>query len=313
MRFVVLILLCVLSSCVTPARQRPADPQSWEPHNADFRSFYGWDEKVGSWDLERIVGAGGETAIHIFRPPPSVQAQGTVFLLHGYLDHSALRVPLVLDFVKLGWMVVGVDLPGHGLSSGNRGDIDGFDSYRLALESAMNLHDWPKPWRAVGHSTGAAAILTTIQHRGSAEAFDFIVLESPLVRSFMWGPSIWLKNMAEGEVEKLPRRSAKSQAEEPYRQLIMKEPLYISTVPLHFVTAVEAYYRSTLEWKPMKGRMLILQGKRDTALDVDYNVPFLRSIFPEAEIVEIERGRHHLFMDAGPAGDEARAALFSRW
>lgn len=306
--------LAIMASCATnsPSRQKVTNLQTWEPRNLEFRSFYGWDEKAGSWKMEKVQGVGGKSiAIHIFRPPFLKRRRGTVFLHHGYLDHSALRVPLAMEFVKRGWTVVGVDLPGHGLSSGKRADIDNLDDYAAAFEAAMKARYWAKPWRAVGHSTGAATILLTMQNNG--RKFDFVVLEAPLVRTFMWTPTMWLKDLVEGKIETMPRRSEGTHADEPFFQLCVKDPFYVADVPLHWFDAVERYYQSTLEWKPIKGRVLILQGEKDTAVDTKYNLAFLREILPDAEIIDIENGRHHLFMDIGSAGDEARAALFSRW
>ena len=250
-------------------------------------------------------------AIHIFRPHLLTRRKGTIFFLHGYLEHSALQVRPIEEFVKRGWVVVGIDLPGHGLSTGTRADIDDFSSYLAAFEAAMAHQPWQKPWRAIGHSTGGATILMALQN--PARNFDLVVLEAPLIRTFMWTPSLWLKNIVEDWIVTVPRRPGSAPDGDVFQQLLEDDPFYISEVPLHWVDAVEAYYRSTSDWLPVKGRALILQGKKDTVVDVAYNLPFLQKLLPDADIVEIAEGRHHLLMDGGQAGEDARRELFARW
>lgn len=303
-----------LVSCITnnPTQTKNSKPMDWEPKNPEFRSFYGWDEKAGSWKMERIPDAnGGSVAMHVFRPPLFKWRRGTVFLLHGYLEHTALRVPLVLEFVRKGWIVVGIDLPGHGLSTGKRADIDDFSDYLAAFEAAMSAHFWLKPWRVVGHSTGGAVILMAMQE--SARKFDLVVLEAPLIRTFMWAPSLWLKKLFEDSVTTVSRRTGTSRDGEPFQKIMESDPFYVSEVPLHWVDAVEAYYEATLNWVPVRGRVLILQGKDDTVVDAKYNLEFLGGLLLDAEIIEITEGRHHLLIDGGPAGDAAHQELFIRW
>jgi len=206
---------------------------------------------------------------------------------------------------------VGIDLPGHGLSTGKRADIEDFASYLAAFEAAMAAQPWPKPWRAVGHSTGGATILMALQN--PKKKFDLVVLEAPLIRTYMWTPTLWLKNIVEDWVITVPRRPGSAPKGDVFQQLLEDDPFYISEVPLHWVDAADSYYLSTSDWLPVKGRVLILQGKKDTVVDVDYNLPFLEKILPDADIVEIAEGRHHLLLAGGQPGEDARRELFARW
>ena len=49
--------------------------------------------------------------------------RGTVFVLHGYYDHGGLYGTLLRYLLHKGYGVVLFDLPGHGLSSGDRAAI----------------------------------------------------------------------------------------------------------------------------------------------------------------------------------------------
>jgi len=95
--------------------------------------------------------------------------------------------------------------------------------------------------------------------------------------------------------------------------LILKDPLYIPQVPISWFSALEKYVAGINAWKPIQGYFLILQGRSDTVVDAAFNIPFLQQLLPEAEVFEIDGGRHHLLRDAGPSGEAARAAIRGSW
>jgi alpha-beta hydrolase superfamily lysophospholipase len=61
--------------------------------------------------------------------------RGTVFVLHGYYDHGGLYGKLLRYLLHKGYGVVLFDLPGHGLSSGDRAAITSFTQYTDVLEA----------------------------------------------------------------------------------------------------------------------------------------------------------------------------------
>ena len=65
--------------------------------------------------------------------------RGTVLICHGYFDYVGLYRHLIAHVLELGYAVLAYDLPGHGLSSGPRGD-PGLPIYREVLDSA-----WSRP------------------------------------------------------------------------------------------------------------------------------------------------------------------------
>lgn len=54
---------------------------------------------------------------------------GSLFLIHGYFDHLGTLKNLIDESLEKGFAVAVFDLPGHGLSSGNRGAIKSFSDY----------------------------------------------------------------------------------------------------------------------------------------------------------------------------------------
>ena len=87
------------------------------------------------------------------------------------------------------------------------------------------------------------------------------------------------------------------------------DPLYIERVPTSWFEALEAFVAQTAGWGPIEGTFLVLQGTADTVVDATHNLRLLGRLLPDLEVVTIPGGRHHLLMDEGPAGEQARAEV----
>ena len=106
-----------------------------------YRRHYGIDaDSLGRHHSHRIGTflSGGYTLIAQHFQLPEAGA-ATVFLLHGYYDHAGLYGHLIRQCLALGYSVVIIDLPGHGLSSGKPASIGSFEEYSEALESVLEL------------------------------------------------------------------------------------------------------------------------------------------------------------------------------
>jgi len=81
-----------------------------------------------------------------------------------------------------GWIVLSIDLQGHGGSSGDRYDIEDFSEYGDAVRSLARLarEAWGGSIVVVAHSLGAAAAIEGLS--GSADLVDAMVLVAPLLR-----------------------------------------------------------------------------------------------------------------------------------
>lgn len=288
----------------------------WNADNPAFRRFYGWDDDAGTWQIRYSASpAGYALGLHVFCaksvPEKPKEPVGTLFIIHGYLEHGALRVPAALEAVRAGWQACALDLPGHGFSGGARADIGDFDEYGRAVQAVLAAENWPRPWRILAHSTGCAATLLYIKEHGNP--FDGVVMEAPLVRTFLWKPSLVARRLLRGAVDTLPRRNAGLDRDKLFYRQLKADPFYMSKVPLGWFDALETYEGRTAAWGILPGRYLILQGAADTVVDKNYNLPFLQQHLAEVEIVTIPGGRHHLLRDEGPAGILARRALRQAW
>jgi alpha-beta hydrolase superfamily lysophospholipase len=292
-----LALLGVHAGAATP-------DTGWNPYNPAFREYYGGTGLFWSWEIVRS--GDYEIACHVF--PPQGEPRGTVFLVHGFLEHTAITVPAVRILVEAGWEVVGIDLPGHGLSSGPRAAIDDFASYGRAVLAVENSNAWPLPWRGYGHSTGCSALIEAESLApGRLEALFF---EAPLVRSWGWNASVcgytllgWLK-------PSLPARGGASSRDPSFVRFLEKDPLRPQNFPLSWFKALRNFQRAVKEVGPFDSPLTIIQGSADTVVDAAYNLPLLESIFTKHSVHMIPGAYHYLFRD--PEAPMA-ASILAAW
>ncbi len=189
----------------------------------DYFAFYGLDIDECDGDVEHIFGwfeSGGERlAGHIFRP---IEYKATVFVLHGYFDHCGQLNHLIEYLVSDGYAVAAFDLPGLGLSGGERGAIDDFSQYRRAL---LDFSDKVRPqlngpYHFVGHSTGAAAVLDYLLTDENT-VFDRIVLAAPLVHSAAWEQSKIVYKEKIPFVKSVPRKFRKNSSDAEFLDFVL--------------------------------------------------------------------------------------------
>ena len=121
-----------------------------------------------------VIDSGSEKlCIHSWYRP---DARGNLLLVHGYLDHVGLFRHLVRYGLERGYNVVAFDLPGHGLSTGDRAAIDDFRDYSVAVSRVRKLmDDWPGHWHVIAQSTGGAAMLGHQRRHLSVSRHRFVV------------------------------------------------------------------------------------------------------------------------------------------
>ena len=236
-----------------------------------LRHFLGWVDAYGY----RVVA-------HVFRPE---QARGTVFILHGYLDHSGLYRHIIRDCLARGCAVFIFDLPGHGLSSGNRIDIADFAHYQEVLAEILAAHGpaLPQPFYGVGQSTGAAIlmdhVLTRCAHQ-QGPAFAKILLLAPLVRPAQWLKirfGWWLVHHFQKGVPRIFRRNTSDDAF--LRFVAETDPLQDDLVPMGWIGALKEWVARIHHLPPSDYPVLLVQGGRDETVEWRYNSDFVRTRF----------------------------------
>ena len=229
----------------------------------------------------------------VFQPR---QSQGTVFILHGYLDHAGIVAPLIRYCLEQRLTVAVYDLPGHGLSGGMRASIGEFAEYAAVFEDFLALcrSHLPKPFHLFSHSTGSAISLEYLAHTQQSP-FDKIVFLAPLVRHVYWYPA--KATYAAGKlftVKTVPRRNSKLSSDPAFLEFLAQDPLMIERVPLQWIGALYAWEKDIRNIVPLSHPILILQGTRDSVVDGGHNVPFLQKKFSHATVKWIPDAYHHL-------------------
>ena len=237
------------------------------------------------------------------------KARGTCFIFHGYFDHAGLYKHLIAYCLQRDLNVVIYDLPGHGLSTGERVSIPSFGEYLNVMKDCMKLFAdiAPQPWHAIAQSTGAA-ILMDYQLQELPPGFDKIVLLGPLVRAAEWRLvklGYWVGSKF---LDKVPRKFGGNSSDLQFLDFVEKQdPLQARHIAVRWVDAL-LRWESRFDHLPESDKpILIIQGQRDTTVDWRYNIPAIRKKFPKARYLPLQEAHHHLANEA----PEIRAKMFA--
>ncbi len=271
------------------------------PHEAAYFAHYGIDLENHLPDVQHWLGyvdsAGYRIACHLYAQSES---KGSVFLLHGYYDHTGLFAHVIRFFLQQGYSVLAYDLPGHGLSSGKSATIADFDRYRQVLEDVMDYCQTvlPKPWLAYGQSTGCAIITDLLSHRTSLAMpmpFVQVILSAPLVRPRLWHLSRIQLYLLRPFLQQIPRRFTDNSRDEQFLKRVHNDPLAPMVLPTQWVSALDRWVRriESVTWQiPLSP--LILQGTADATVDGPYNVRVLERLYHNPETLWLTGARHQL-------------------
>jgi alpha-beta hydrolase superfamily lysophospholipase len=270
------------------------------PELEAFRRFYGFtnecEHRIGT-----LESCGQSIVVQGFRPERPV---ATALVIHGYYDHIGLYVHLIEHLLSRNVAVVGCDLPGHGLSSGDRVTIDSFDTYvhvvrdvlRSTVQSAPQL--FPVPLHLLGQSMGGAIAMELEEQlsseKGGSGPFLSLTLIAPLVYPWNWKLNRWVYRLAKLFVKTRPRGRSNPTDRPDFRKLRDVDPLQAAILPLSWVTAL-VKWASRFERYPARKDLkpLVLQGLADTVVDWPYNLDVIRRRYSPV-IFEIEGATHHL-------------------
>lgn len=287
-----------LRSQLRPWSNAPDDPPPAELEA--FRRFYGFTQE-SEHRIGTLESCGQSIVVHGFRPDSPV---ATAVVIHGYYDHVGLFVYLIEYLLSHDVAVVACDLPGHGLSSGDRVTIDSFDTYvqvirdvmRATVQSAPQL--FPGPLHLFGQSMGGSIAMelaeTFTPESGEAFPFASMSLIAPLIYPWNWKLNRWVFRLAKLFVTTRPRGRSNPTDRPEFRKLRDVDPLQAAILPVSWVTAM-VNWASRFERYPERKQLkpLVLQGNADVVVDWPYNLEVIRKRY-SPEIFEIEGATHHL-------------------
>lgn len=242
------------------------------------------------------------------------EPHGTAFVVHGYFDHLGLYRHLLEWLLERNWRVVLWDLPGHGLSSGERASIGDFDEYGHCL-SGLQQHLAscelaPRPWIGLGQSTGAAILATDALRRGEACHWDGLALLAPLVRPWGWQQSSWIHLLASPFIRTLPRKYRANSTDGEFATFLREhDPLQPDRVMIPWVSAMRRWMPRLLALPPNEVPVMILQGEQDMTVDWEWNLDVLMRKFPNATVFRHPEARHHLVNETQAIRSELFEAL----
>ena len=237
------------------------------------------------------------------------QARATCFIVHGYYDHAGLYGKLIDYCLQRKYSVVIFDLPGHGLSTGERAAINSFADYQQALQSVLFKFDGvaPSPWYAIGQSTGSAILMDFILS-GGGDAFAKTVLLAPLYRPAGWTAGRRLHTVVSPFLKRIRRKFANNSHDQQFLELLnYRDPLQSRYLSLRWVSALKNWMRHFDNLPVSDYAPLVIQGKEDTTVDWHHNLPVIEQKFPRAKIYFLREGRHHLANES----EDIRGKIYS--
>lgn len=265
-----------------------------------YQRFYGLDFAQRSPAVKRQLGrfnAGGyEIVSQVWWPDAPPVA--TLFVIHGFYDHMGLYRHVIEWGLNRGFVVIACDLPGHGLSSGERASIDDFAQYQAVLQGlfieAQSLQ-LPQPWHLCGQSTGGAIVLDHLLRYGEqSPAQGKAILLSPLVRPKDWGWSKFSYYLLRPFVKGIARRFSENSNDPAFLPFLQADPLQPLRLPTAWVGALARWIPRIENASPSARQPLVVQGQADKTVDWQHNLEVLKTRFNQPRVLLLPEARHHL-------------------
>lgn len=253
-----------------------------------------------------------QLATHYWLPE---SPRGTYLLVHGYFDHVGLYGHLIHYLLQRGYAVVAFDLPGHGLSSGERVSIDSFDRYVDVFSDLLQkcVSSFPRPWKGIGQSTGGAILMKYVM---AAKPYHYpndltsVTVLAPLIRPREWMKSLRTYKLFHRVLKKVSRTFRPNTTNEAFNEfLINNDPLQYNYIPIEWVASMKRWTEEFAALPPSDYPLKVVQGDCDGTVDWRYNVASIRKKFPNFELVLIPGARHHLVNEVDYMRDQVFKSL----
>lgn len=251
-------------------------------------------------------------ATHYWMPQ---NPRGTLVVVHGYFDHVGIFANVIAYGLANGLAVLAFDLPGHGLSSGERVAIDSFDHYGDVLNAILvRAQDFfPQPLYALGQSTGGAVLLNYVwRHqlaKPEAQHFYRIALCAPLVLPRAWFLGRIHYALVHKFVRYINRGLSRNSHDKTFIDFVdYRDCLQSKKLSVVWVGAMKAWNQAFRRFTPLSTPLLIVQGTGDLTVAWRYNMNLMRQKLPNAEIQFIAGAGHQLVNES----DEYRTQVFTK-
>jgi len=248
-------------------------------------------------------------AVHAWLPD---KARGTVLLAHGYFDHVGLYRHIIEYLLDLDYAVVGYDLPGHGLSSGERASIDDFYIYQQVLEQCLanKANGFPAPWHTISQSTGGAIIMEYLLRQGEQQPFEKIILLAPLVRPKGWRTAQWIHSVISPFRATVKRAFTPNSNDPAFLHFLQHlDPLQPRMLSARWVGALKQWIPQFERSGKVNISPIIIQGDKDGTVDWRHNLNMIEDKFKQPEVHLLKGARHQLANEDWTFREQIRQVL----
>lgn len=266
-----------------------------------YHGYYSIDFEKQLPDVSHEVGYfdahGFRIVAHVYRVP---EPKGTIILQHGYYDHVGIYGNIIGHCLEQGYNLFCYDLPGHGLSTGERAGINSFQQYDQVFSDALELcrQHMPGPISLIGQSTGGAIIINYLLSRHinrDNSPFKDVFLLAPLIRPISWNLSLVFFHLAKFFIKRLKRTFTENSNNPDFVEFVSRhdplQPLYLQVT---WVRALKDWIPFIESCPSVDLDVQVIQGDDDETVDFRHNQKVLAQKFLGHDVRYIKGGRHHL-------------------
>lgn len=256
-----------------------------------YLELYGLDDIASQHAFHTIEAKGFKVSVQVFSPTDPC---GQIFLMHGFTDHIGSHRKIIQYLVKRNLKVIAYDHPGHGLTNGNRGEIDDFSTYAEVANLVIKAFDAPHlPRYLMAHSMGGAVALDLLYQHPNYQ-FKTIFLLAPLIKICQLTKKRLLFRLM-GRLKGNIARSFSVNSNDPVfmRFLHGYDPLQLKMIPPSWLNAYFRWFDRTKKKKPLSHTFAIITGTADLTVDSLYTTQFFGH-WPHVSLLSLAGARHHL-------------------
>jgi alpha-beta hydrolase superfamily lysophospholipase len=237
----------------------------------------------------------------------------TLFIVHGYFEHTGLYQNIIFWSLQNGYNVHVFDLPGHGLSSGKAADIDSFNTYGNILTAIVKREHCPN-YSLLGQSTGGAVIINALLSPTPTAQMLIpknIILLSPLVRSRHWQQTRWRYYLLRRFISSIKRSFPTSSHDHHFNNFLKNgDPLQAQRLPLAWLGAMDDWIQQIATFKKNTQQPCwLIQGTGDKTVDYKYNLKAIKRCLPQLKIEMIAGAAHNLINENDEYWQQVSALL----
>lgn len=266
---------------------------------AQSSDFYEIENTILSKFQIQLEGKLFDYKVSMFRYTRKEKSDKHILMSHGYLDNCGYALPIIKYFIDKNYEVTCIDLPGHGESSGRRGDIDSFDTYGYMYQQIIEELDLRSYKINVfyAHSTGNSGMIDLLL-KNNEFLFNQYIMASPLVKSYLYGLSSFAIGTLGRFLPYIPRKLRNKQSKE-FMAIYRSDPRPIKWLPLNWA-------RRHMDWNnriknlnfESNQKLNLIFGTNDTVINAPYNESFLKKHFPKSKVYKVQKSGHHFIFQS---------------